>query len=47
MISSSVGTQTDVITQQNALTEAKGNLVTAILDYNLTLQRAITSGQPR
>ena len=45
-----VGTQTDVINAENALTEAEGNRVTAILDYNrslATLQRAITSGQPR
>ncbi len=45
-----VGTQTDVINQQNALTIAEGNRVTAILDYNralATLQRSISSGPPR
>lgn len=45
-----VGTQTDVINQENALVQAEGNRVTAILDYNralATLQRAISSGPPR
>lgn len=45
-----VGTQTDVINQENALVVAEGNRITAILDYNralTTLQRAITSGPPR
>lgn len=45
-----VGTQTDVINQENALVQAEGNRITAILDYNralATLQRAITSGPPR
>ncbi|MEQ8975795.1 MAG: TolC family protein [Coleofasciculus sp. C1-SOL-03] len=41
-----VGTQTDVINQQTALTRARINLLTAILDYNralATLQRAISN----
>jgi OMF family outer membrane factor len=41
-----VGTQTDVITQEAALTSAEGNRVTAILNYNralANLQRAVTS----
>ncbi|MBW4634503.1 MAG: TolC family protein [Iphinoe sp. HA4291-MV1] len=41
-----VGTQTEVIDSENALTQAEGNRVTAILTYNralATLQRAITS----
>ncbi len=41
-----VGTQTDVINQQTALTRARVNLLTAILDYNralATLQRAISN----
>lgn len=41
-----VGTQTDVIREQNALTAAEGNRVSAILGYNralASLQRAITS----
>ncbi|KST62151.1 TolC family protein [Mastigocoleus testarum] len=41
-----VGTQTDVIREQTALTQAEGNRVTAILGYNralATLQRSITS----
>ncbi|PPS39139.1 TolC family protein [Chroococcidiopsis sp. TS-821] len=45
-----VGTQTEVINAENALTTAEGNRVTAILDYNRALarlQRAISSGQPR
>lgn len=45
-----VGTQTDVINAENDLTNAEGNRVTAILDYNralASLQRAISSGQPR
>jgi OMF family outer membrane factor len=45
-----VGTQTDVIAAENDLTEAEGDRVTAILDYNrslATLQRAVSSGQPR
>lgn len=45
-----VGTQTDVINQENALVQAEGNRITAILDYNralATLQRSITSGPPR
>lgn len=45
-----VGTQTEVIDAENALTNAEGNRVTAILDYNRALsrlQRAISSGQPR
>jgi len=45
-----VGTQTDVITQQNALTQAEGNRVNAILNYNRALarlQRSISAGQPR
>lgn len=45
-----VGTQTDVISAENDLTEAEGNRVSAILDYNralANLQRAISTGQPR
>ncbi len=45
-----VGTQTDVINAENDLTNAEGNRVTAILDYNralASLQRAISTGQPR
>ncbi|MEQ9360050.1 MAG: TolC family protein [Coleofasciculus chthonoplastes F3-SA18-01] len=41
-----VGTQTDVINQQTALTRSRVNLLTAILDYNralATLQRAISN----
>lgn len=41
-----VGTQTDVITQQTQLTRARGNRLTAILDYNralASLQRAISN----
>lgn len=41
-----VGTQTDVINQQTALTRARINLLTAILDYNralVTLQRSISN----
>lgn len=44
--SAGVGTQTDVINQQTALTRARSNLITAILDYNralATLQRAISN----
>ncbi|MFN6464966.1 MAG: TolC family protein [Nostoc sp. DedVER02] len=40
-----VGTQTDVINSENDLTQAEGNRVTAILDYNRALaqlQRAVT-----
>jgi len=40
-----VGTQTDVINSENDLTQAEGNLVQAILDYNRALarlQRAVT-----
>ncbi len=39
-----VGTQTDVINQENALTQAQGNLVTAVLGYNralAALERAV------
>ncbi|MEN9214480.1 MAG: TolC family protein [Gloeomargarita sp. DG02_4_bins_56] len=39
-----VGTQTDVINQENALTQAQGNLVNAVLGYNralAALQRAV------
>lgn len=42
-----VGTQTDVISAENDLTQAEGNRVTAILDYNralASLTRAISSG---
>lgn len=45
-----VGTQTEVIDAENDLTNAEGNRVTAILDYNRALarlQRAISSTQPR
>ncbi len=41
-----VGTQTDVINAENALTQAEGNRVNAILGYNralASLQRAITN----
>ncbi|HEY9606148.1 MAG TPA: TolC family protein [Allocoleopsis sp.] len=41
-----VGTQTDVITQQTQLTRARGNRLTAILDYNralASLQRAVSN----
>ncbi len=41
-----VGTQTDVIAAQNDLTEAQGNLVSAILGYNRSLaqlQRAVSN----
>ncbi|WP_414753764.1 TolC family protein [Anabaena sp. CCY 9910] len=41
-----VGTQTDVINSENDLTQAEGNRITAILDYNRALaelQRAVTS----
>jgi OMF family outer membrane factor len=39
-----VGTQTDVINQENALTQAQGNLVAAVLGYNralAALERAV------
>ncbi len=42
-----VGTQTDVISAENDLTQAEGNRVTAILDYNRALARltrAISNG---
>lgn len=42
-----VGTQTDVINQENALTQAQGNLVNAVLGYNralAALKRAV--GEP-
>lgn len=41
-----VGTQTDVIDAQTALTQARGDLVSAIIDYNqsfVQLQRAVTN----
>ncbi len=41
-----VGTQTDVINAQSALTQARGNLLTAIIDYNRSLaalQRAVSN----
>lgn len=41
-----VGTQTDVINAQTALTQARGNLLTAIIDYNrslASLQRAVSN----
>ena len=41
-----VGTQTDVINQEDRLTQAEGNRVTAIVNYNLALaqlKRAVTS----
>ncbi|WP_036482801.1 TolC family protein [Myxosarcina sp. GI1] len=41
-----VGTQTDVINAQTALTQARGDLVSAIIDYNqsyVQLQRAVTN----
>jgi len=41
-----VGTQTDVINQETALTQAQGNLVSAILGYNralASLRRAVTN----
>jgi outer membrane protein TolC len=45
-----VGTQTDVINAENALTQAEGNRVTAILSYNralANLQRYVTSRASR
>ena len=45
-----VGTQTEVIDAEDDLTEAEGNRVSAIIEYNrslATLQRNISSGQPR
>ncbi|WP_233220953.1 TolC family protein [Chlorogloea sp. CCALA 695] len=45
-----VGTQTDVISAENDLTQAEGNRVTAVLDYNralASLTRAISNDQPR
>ncbi len=45
-----VGTQTDVINAENALTRAEGNRVTAILSYNralANLQRYVTSRSSR
>ncbi|MBW4667462.1 MAG: TolC family protein [Cyanomargarita calcarea GSE-NOS-MK-12-04C] len=45
-----VGTQTDVINAENALTRAEGNRVTAILNYNralANLQRYVTSRSSR
>jgi OMF family outer membrane factor len=45
-----VGTQTDVISAENDLTNTEGNRVAAILNYNISLaslQRDITSGQIR
>ncbi|MDR9404774.1 MAG: TolC family protein, partial [Halothece sp. Uz-M2-17] len=41
-----VGTQTDVINAQSALTQARGNLLTAIIDYNRSLaalERAVSN----
>jgi outer membrane protein TolC len=41
-----VGTQLEVINQQTALTRARGNRLTAILDYNralASLQRAVSN----
>lgn len=41
-----VGTQTDVINAQSALTQARGNLLTAIINYNRSLaalQRAVSN----
>lgn len=41
-----VGTQTEVINTQNALTQAEGNFVTAIIDYNralASLTRSVTN----
>jgi OMF family outer membrane factor len=45
-----VGTQTDVISSENDLTNSQGTRVNAILNYNRSLanlQRAVSSGQPR
>ncbi|MBE9130079.1 MULTISPECIES: TolC family protein [unclassified Coleofasciculus] len=45
-VEAGIGTQTDVINQQTALTRARINLLTAILDYNralVTLQRSISN----
>ncbi len=45
-----VGTQTDVISAENDLTNTEGNRVAAILNYNISLaslERDITSGQIR
>ncbi|MCJ8281269.1 MAG: TolC family protein, partial [Rivularia sp. ALOHA_DT_140] len=41
-----VGTQLEVLDAENALTQAEGNRITAILDYNralASLQRAVTA----
>jgi outer membrane protein TolC len=41
-----VGTQTDVINAQSALTQARGNLLTAIIEYNRSLaalRRAVSN----
>jgi OMF family outer membrane factor len=43
-----VGTQTDVINAENELTQAEGNRITAILDYNralVNLQRAVAGNR--
>jgi OMF family outer membrane factor len=45
-----VGTQTDVISAENDLTNAEGSRVNAILTYNkslASLQRSVSSGRPR
>ncbi|MGF1601394.1 MAG: TolC family protein [Thermosynechococcaceae cyanobacterium] len=44
-----IGTQLDITTAQNDLTQAQGNLLSAILDYNralATIQRATSYQQP-
>lgn len=47
--SAGIGTQLDVTTAETALTQARGNLIAAILDYNralIALQRATSYTQP-
>ncbi|ABW27437.1 TolC family protein [Acaryochloris marina] len=47
--SAGIGTQLDVTSAENSLTQAKGNLVSAILNYNralIALQRATSFAQP-
>lgn len=47
--SAGIGTQLDVTSAENSLTQAKGNLISAILNYNralIALQRATSFAQP-
>lgn len=47
--SAGIGTQLDVTSAENSLTQAKGNLISAILNYNralISLQRATSYAQP-